>query len=106
MWKNFEAEMKKEKNINIQQKEKEEKKKQAEKDKKIKKLKSKQTENAKMIDLDVLEKPAEKNFGGMYLSDILKPVLFLVFAIVFEMVNFAFKQPEVQQRFNFCQPIS
>ena len=86
MWKNFEAEMKKEKNINIQQKEKEEKKKQAEKDKKIKKLKSKQTENAKMIDLDVLEKPAEKNFGGMYLSDILKPVLFLVFAIVFEMV--------------------
>lgn len=82
--------MKKEKNINIKQKEKEEKKKQAEKDKKIKKLKSKQTEKSKMIDLDVLEKPAEKNFGGMYLSDILKPVLFLVFAIVFEMVNFAF----------------
>lgn len=70
--------------------EKKQKKQQSAKNRQIKKLKSKQSESAKMINLPALEKPIEKNFGGMYLSDILKPLLFLVFAIVLEMVNFAF----------------
>ncbi len=45
--------------------------------------------NAKLVEVGS-DSPLEKNRPTMKLSDILKPIVFLFFAIVIEMVNFAF----------------
>ncbi len=72
------------------------------KDKKEKRIK-KSKKTAKMVDVNGTDKPEIKNRQTMRLSDILKPVLFLVSAIVLEMVNFAFIRFKVTGNSNAVQ---
>lgn len=48
--------------------------------------------NSDLVSVENADKPIEKNKQNIRLADILKPVMFLVFATVLEMINFAFIQ--------------
>lgn len=75
---------------NLNENQKEEKENLKTKKETTRKRVKKSKKNAKLIDIEGSDKPKIKNRQTMRLADILKPVLFLFFAIILEVVNFAF----------------
>lgn len=86
-------------NLEVVSEEKVKKEKKTKQEKKSRKSRNK----SNLIDVENANKPEIKNRQTINLSDILKPVLFLFFAIVLEMVNFAFIRFKVTGNSNMAQ---